>query len=216
MPPIRYSSSDPDFSQQQAEQCVRIVEAVRRINEKVLQLGGSLADLTTAANRVESLLATLDAVTAERAIETYRGAFDLTDPNNVLPFNPATGVLHPLAPKLELSVEGKRLLAYCEFTRCHEGGPNTAHGGLIAAVYDQLLAYATMLEGKTGPTLWLRVTYLKPTPIDERLRFETTVTAIDGRKYSVAGSCYRGDVKVSEADGLMLGAYEIPVAGPRN
>lgn len=213
MPPIDYSSSDPEFSQAQADQCVRIVEGIRKINAKVLQLGGSLAALMATADRVEELLASLDEVTGARVIETYRGAFDLSDPNNVLPFNPATGVLNPIAPTLEMTVDGKTLVTHCEFSRCHEGGPDSAHGGMIAALYDQLLAYATMIEGKTGPTVWLKVTYLKPTPVNERLRFETVVTAVDGRKYSVAGSCYRGDVKVSVAEGLMLGAYDVPVAG---
>jgi acyl-coenzyme A thioesterase PaaI-like protein len=114
-----------------------------------------------------------------------------------------------------MAIDGNSVVTYCEFTRCHEGGPDTAHGGMIAAVYDQLLAYATMLEGKTGPTVWLKVTYLKPTPVNERLRFETVVTSIDGRKYTVAGSCYRGDVKVSDAEGLMLGVYDVAVIGAR-
>lgn len=209
-----FASNDPEFSHAQADQCVRFVEGLRKINAKALQLGGSLEALTAAADRVEALLESLDEVTQVRAIESYRGAFDLDDPNNVLPFNPATGVLNPLAPKLEMAIDGKTLVAHCEFSRCHEGGPETAHGGMIAAVYDQLLAYATMIEGKTGPTLWLKVTYLKPTPVNERLRFETVVTSVDGRKYSVAGSCYRGAVKVSEAEGLMLGAYDVPVTCP--
>jgi acyl-coenzyme A thioesterase PaaI-like protein len=215
MPPVSYSSTDPDFSQAQADQCERIIAGIRQINAKVLHLGGSLEALSDAAGRVEALLESLEAVTGSRAIETYRGAFDLDDPNNVLPFNPATGVLNPLAPKLEMAIDGNSVVTYCEFTRCHEGGPDTAHGGMIAAVYDQLLAYATMLEGKTGPTVWLKVTYLKPTPVNERLRFETVVTSIDGRKYTVAGSCYRGDVKVSEGEGLMLGVYDVAVIGAR-
>jgi len=206
-----FSFRVPQFSQAHAEQCVRIVEGLRTLNSKVLDLGGSLDALTAAADRVEALVASLDEVTRARAIETYRGEFDRGAPNDVLPFNPATGVLNPIAPKLEMSVAGKTLVAYCEFSRCHEGGPSAAHGGMIAAVYDQVLAYATMIEGKTGPTLSLKVTYLKPTPVNERLRFETNVTSVDGRKYTVAGACYRGDVKVSEAEGLMLGAYDIPV-----
>jgi acyl-coenzyme A thioesterase PaaI-like protein len=205
------SSSDPEFSQAQADQCVRIVEGIRKLNAKILRLSGSVEALTAAADRIDALLGALDEVTAARAIETYRGTFDLRDPNNVLPFNPATGVLNPIAPKLEMAVDGKTLVTHCEFSRCHEGGPDTAHGGMIAAVYDQLLAYATMIAGKTGPTVWLKVTYLKPTPVNARLRFETIVTSVAGRKYSVAGSCYRGDVKVSEAEGLMLGAYDVPV-----
>jgi acyl-coenzyme A thioesterase PaaI-like protein len=208
-----FSSRVPEFSEAHAEQCLRIVAGLRTVNSKVLDLGGSLDALTAAADRVEALIASLDEVTRTRAIESYRGAFDPRAPNDVLPFNPASGVLNPIAPKVEMSVEGKRLVAHCEFARCHEGGPDTAHGGMIATVYDQVLAYATMIEGKTGPTISLKVTYLKPTPVNEPLRFETMVTAIDGRKYTVSGACYRGDVKVSEAEGLMLGAYDIPAAG---
>jgi acyl-coenzyme A thioesterase PaaI-like protein len=215
MPTIVFSSSDPEFGQAQVDQCARIVDALRKINAKVLRLGGSLDALTAAAEQVEALLASLGDVTATRAIDSYRGAFDRNDPNNALPFNPATGPLNPIAPKLEMEIDGKTLVAHCEFSSCHEGGPDTAHGGMIAAVYDQLLAYATMIEGKTGPTLWLKVTYVKPTPVNERLRFETVVTSVDGRKYAVTGSCYRGDVKVSEAEGLMLGAYDVPVSRER-
>ena len=58
-----------------------------------------------------------------------------------------------------------------------------------------------------------KVAYLKPTPINERLRFEGVVDSVDGRKYSVKGSCYRGDEKVSEAEGLILGAYDLTVTG---
>jgi len=212
MPAIVFSSSDPEFGQPQADQCVRIVAGLRKLNAKALRLGGSFEALKAAADRVEALLESLDDVTAASAIDSYRGAFDHRDPNNVLPFNPATGPLNPIAPKLEMEIDGPRLVAHCEFSSYHAGGPETAHGGMIAAVYDQVLAYATMIAGKTGPTLWLKVTYLKPTPVNERLRFETTVTSVDGRKYAVAGSCYRGDVKLSEAEGLMLGAYDIPVA----
>ena len=211
MSTVQLSSTVPGFSQAHADQCFRIVEAVRKLNSKALNLSGSLEALTAAADRVEDLLASLEEVTRARAIETYCGAFKRSAPNAVLPFNPASGVLNPIAPKLEMSIEGKTLVAHCEFSQCHEGGPSTAHGGMIAAVYDQVLAYATMIEGKTGPTLWLKVSYLKPTPVNERLRFETSVTSVDGRKIAVAGSCYRGDVKVSEAEGLMLGAYDIPV-----
>jgi acyl-coenzyme A thioesterase PaaI-like protein len=215
MPAIVFSSSDPEFGQAQADQCVRIVEGLRRINAKALRLGGSLEALKAAADRVEALLESLDEVTRARAIEPYRGAFDHEDPNNVLPFNPATGPLNPLAPKLEMAIDGKTLVTHCEFSCCHEGGPDTAHGGMIAAVYDQLLAYAMMIEGKTGPTLWLKVAYLKPTPVNERLRFETVISSVDGRKYTVAGVCYRGDVKISQAEGLMLGAYDIAAARRR-
>jgi acyl-CoA thioesterase FadM len=84
---------------------------------------------------------------------------------------------------------------------------------MSAAVYDQLLAYSVMAQGRTGPTLWLKVSYLKPTPINRRLRFECAVESIDGKKFSVTGRCHCGDEKPSEAQALMLAAYPLEVTG---
>ncbi len=209
MPASDFSSHDPDFSQEQEDQCARIIDGIRKINTRTVRLGGSLEALTDTADRVEALLDSLEGVTQSRAMQSYRFAFDPDHPNNVIPFNPATGEFNPIAPKLEMTVEGKKLLIHCEFPNCYESAPDTSQGGMVAAIYDQLLAYSVMAEGKTGPTIWIKVTYLKPTPINRPLRFEASVDSIDGKKYSVSGSCYCGDEKVSEAEGLILGSYDI-------
>jgi hypothetical protein len=213
MPAADFSSHDPDFSPEQEDQCARIVAGLRKVSAKVVRLGGSLDALTSTADQVEALLASLDGVTQARAMESYRFAFDLDRPNDVLPFNPATGEFNPVAPSLKMSVERKKLLIHCEFPNCYESAPDTVQGGMVAAVYDQLLAYAVMVEGLTGPTLSIRVNFLKPTPINEPLRFEAAVDSIDGKKYSVKGSCYRGEEKVTEAEALILGAYELTLLG---
>jgi len=213
MPSSDFASHDPDFSREQREQCARIVAGLREIATRVVRLSGSLHDLSSAADRVESLLASLDGVTQSRAMESYRFAFDLDRPNDVLPFNPATGEFNPVAPSLEMSVEGKNVVVHCAFPNRYESAPDTVQGGMVAAVYDQLLAYAVMVAGFTGPTLSIRVDFLKPTPLNEPLRFEAAVDSIDGKKYSVKGSCYRGDEKITEAEALILGLYELTLIG---
>ncbi len=214
MPSSDFASHDPDFSREQIDQCVRIIDGLREINCKIVRLGGSLDALTSMADQVDVLLESLDEVTQKRAIESFRFEFDLGDPNNVIPFNPATGAFNPIAPRLEMALEGKKLVARCEFSNCYESAPDTVQGGMVAAIFDQLLAYCIMAEGKTGPTIWIKVTYLKPTPINEALRFEGAVDSIEGKKFWVKGVCYRGDELVSEAEGLILGAYDItPIGG---
>ena len=181
MPLIDFSNHDPDFTKEQIEQCERIVEGVRNLNNKVVRLGGSLASLTAAADRVEALLASLDEVAETRAMETYRHQFDFDRPNNVIPFNPATGEFNPLSPRMNVVLEGKKLVAECVFANCYESAPDMVQGGMVAAVYDQFLAYAVMVEGLTGPTLSLQVSYLKRTPINEALRFECEVESNVGK-----------------------------------
>jgi acyl-coenzyme A thioesterase PaaI-like protein len=209
MPSSDYASSDPDFTREQIEQCERIIDGLRQINARIVRLGGSLEDLTAAAERIEGLRDSLEAVTRARAIESFRFEFDHADPNNVIPFNPATGRFNPLAPRLEMSLEGKKLVAHAEFANCHESAPDTVQGGMVAAVYDQLLAYAIMVEGFVGATMWIRIDYLKRTPLNEPLRFEAETVSADGKEWTVRGACYRGDVKISEAEGVVLGSYEM-------
>jgi acyl-coenzyme A thioesterase PaaI-like protein len=213
MPAGDFSTHDPNFSPEQEEQCARIVAGVRALNSKVVRLAGTREALSAAADRVEALLASLDEVTQIRAMESYRFAFDLDRPNDVIPFNPATGALNPLSPHLSVHMEGSTLVAICTYANCFESAPDTVQGGMVAAVYDQLLAYATMVAGVTGPTLWLRVAYLKPTPIGEPLRFECRVEPSEGKKFTAKGTCYRGPVKISEAEALILASYEIELKG---
>jgi acyl-coenzyme A thioesterase PaaI-like protein len=216
MPAIDFSTHDPQFTPEQEQQCTRIVAGVRALNAKIVRLGGSLEALTSTGDQIETLLASLDDVTQTRSMESYRFAFDLDRPNDVIPFNPATGSFNPLSPELDMKVEGNRLVTQCTFSNCYESAPDTVQGGMVAAVYDQLLAYATMVAGVTGPTLWLRVAYLKPTPINEPLRFECEVQPSDGKKYTATGCCYRGDEKISEAEALMLASYEIELKGAQD
>lgn len=213
MPSIDFSTHDPEFTQEQEEQCHRIVDGIAKINARIMRLSGSVDALTSTADQVDALLASLDEVTTTRALESYRFEFDLKQPNNVMPFNPATGEFNPIAPKVKMEVTGNKLVAHCEFSNAYESAPDTVQGGMVAAFYDQVLAFAVMIKGVTGPTLWLKVDYLKPTPINEPLRFECEVSDVDGKKFSVNGCCYCGDKKITEAEALVLGAYELAVIG---
>ena len=211
MPASDFGSHDPEFTQKQVDQCARIIAGVRAINTKIVRLSGSVEDLAAAADQIEALSISLDAVIQSRAMETFRFEFDANEPNNVMPFNPATGAFNPVAPKLDMTLEGKKLVAEFAFASNYESAPDTVQGGMVAALYDQLLSFVVMAHGTTGPTVWLKVDYLKRTPINQPLRFEGWVESIDGKQFSTRGSCYHGDVKVSEAEGLMQGGYDIPV-----
>ncbi|MCX5738406.1 MAG: PaaI family thioesterase [Proteobacteria bacterium] len=213
MPLADFSSHDPDFSAEQVAQCARIVDGLRAINSKIVRLSGPVEELAAAADRIESLSASLNAVTQRRAMETFRFRFDTGEPNSVMPFNPATGAFNPIAPKLEMRVENDKLVAEFAFASHYESSPDSVQGGMVAACFDQLLAFAVMAHGKTGPTVSLAVRFVKRTPISQPLRFESWVESVDGEKFSARGSCFLGDVKVSEAEALILGKYEMPVVG---
>jgi acyl-coenzyme A thioesterase PaaI-like protein len=212
MPLSDFASHDPDFSAEQVAECARIVDGLRAINTKIVRLSGSVEELAAAADRIEALAAALDAVTQHRAMETFRFRFDSEEPNSVMPFNPATGAFNPIAPKLQMRQEGEKLVTELAFPSNYESAPDAVQGGMVAACFDQLLAFAVMVHGKTGPTTSLTVDFVKRTPINQPLRFESWVEAVDGEKFTARGSCFHGDVKVSEAEAEILGRVPLPVA----
>ena len=211
MPMSDFGSHDPNFSDEQVAQCARIVAGLREIGTKIVRLSGSTEELAAAAERIEAVSQSLDAVTQSRAMETFRFSFDLDDPNTIMPFNPATGAFNPVAPVLHMRVEGERLITEMVFANRYESSPDTVQGGMVSALYDQLLAFAVMIHGKTGPSVSLKVNFLKRTPIEEALRFESWVEQIDGDRYHARGICMLGDSQVSEASGLIIGKYDLPV-----
>jgi len=212
MPISDFGSHDPEFSADQVAQCARIVDGLREIGTKIVRLSGSVEELAAAADRVEELSASLDGITRSRAMETFRFQFDLNDPNVIMPFNPATGAFNPVAPNLMMKVEGERLVTELVFSSRYESSPDTVQGGMVSALYDQLLAFAVMIHGKTGPSISLEVKFLKRTPIEEPLRFESWVEQVEDDRYHARGICKLGDTQVSEAEGLIIGKYDLPVA----
>ena len=211
MPASDYATYDPDFSDGQAAQCRRIVDAVRTLNERVIRLSGSTAELSQAADRVETLITELDAVTGSRAMETFRFQFDAADPNTVMPFNPATGAYNPVAPKMAMRVDGNKLIADFAFTNTYESGPDAVQGGAVASFYDQLLAFVVMANGKTGFTASLKIDYVRPTLINRPLRFEGWVESRVDDKFTTRAECYDEDSVVSKAEALILGRYDMPL-----
>ena len=211
MPLSDFGSHDPDFSTEQVAECARIVDGLRAVGTKVVRLSGSVEELAAAADAIEALSASLDAVTQRRAMETFRYRFDREEPNSVMPFNPATGAFNPVAPKLEMRLEGGKLVSTLAFPENYESAPDSVQGGMVAACFDQFLAFAVMARGRTGPTVSLTVHFVKRTPINQPLRFESWVEAVDGEKFSVRGTCFHGGMKVSEAEALILGNFPLPV-----
>ena len=112
-----------------------------------------------------------------------------------------------------MEVDGKKLVIRCEFPNCYESAARDRPGGNGRRRLRPAPRYAIMVRGFTGPTLWIKVAYLRPTPINVPLRFEAVVAFGRGQEVLGQGLLLPGDEKTTEAEGLILGSYELPVKG---
>jgi len=69
----------------------------------------------------------------------------------------------------------------------HEGGPGVAHGGWTAAMFDEVTGHVPLLNGQLSVTGTMRVTYVKPVPIERLLHARAWVTKKDEKRWFVEG-----------------------------
>ena len=69
----------------------------------------------------------------------------------------------------------------------NEGGPDVAHGGWTAGVFDELLGHVPLLNGVLAVTGQLSVTYVKPVPVGRPLHARASTVRREGHRWYVAG-----------------------------
>jgi len=77
------------------------------------------------------------------------------------------------------------------FVQCpadFDGGPEVAHGGWIAGVFDDVLGRFLTHRGVKSVTATLSVSFLMPVPVARPLVLRTRVLSREGRRITMAGA----------------------------
>ena len=117
--------------------------------------------------------------------------------------------MNPVAPPLRMEVaerdDGTQYIAgQARLANLYEGPPRGVHGGLVAALFDEILGSAMGLAPPAGVTAKLEVDYHHLTPIDEDLRLEAWITKVQGRRVYAEATCHAGDTLTARATALFV------------
>lgn len=127
-------------------------------------------------------------------LELKRRMFDvdIADGERVVHFDECfvSGPWNPMGIAIEVQRDGDDAVAHVELGPAFEGAPARSHGGIVAAIFDDVLGYLLTLQQQPGFTGELTVRYHAPTPIGEALTFRGSVTEIDGRKIHTVGEAH--------------------------
>jgi acyl-coenzyme A thioesterase PaaI-like protein len=126
------------------------------------------------------------------------------DPMEFFPFSPLIGRSNPVAPPVQFRVEDGVVHGRVTFGALYCGAPDLVHGGVVAAVMDELLGVANVVNGRGAMTGTLTIRYLKPTPLFEEIRMEGRSQEQDGRKIYAEGRFWSGDDLLAEAHGTFI------------
>jgi acyl-coenzyme A thioesterase PaaI-like protein len=179
--------------------------AVRRLAHALVAHEGADALLVRIAEDAHRLAADIEQsprlVRGPDALRKDRSGGQPADGAPVEHFDrcPVSGSANPLATDLVARRIGDGVRCEVELGPACEGPPGHAHGGIIAALFDDATAFLTRLLDETCMASELTVHYRRPVPIGQPLHIEARVTGRDGRRIYTEATMHHGDATVARA-----------------
>jgi acyl-coenzyme A thioesterase PaaI-like protein len=181
----------------------RLAGSLRSLVDSSVALTAPLDELEALAEAAEALRDRAAAHAGKRPFSPFAAPID-GDYSGILPWGVISGAYNPIAAPVSMRIADGRAYATARFGLAYEGPPGGVHGGIVAAVYDQVLAFAAVAADVPGHTGSLTTHYRAITPLHVELQFEAWIERTEGRKAFARGRCLANDKVVSEAEGLFI------------
>jgi acyl-coenzyme A thioesterase PaaI-like protein len=200
-----------DANQQEIDAHRAIVDHLRVLNRLAITLNAPSDTLQHIADKTAELVNHFTPHDKHRLREYFAPLTRLDHYEGLQPYAPFGGSHNPITPMLNYHMEGDTVIAIGRFDLLHEGPIGCLHGGMIAGIYDCVLAAAMVHHNLGGPTAQLNIRYIAPTPLHQSLRFSSWVDRIEGKKVYIQGQCHVGDTLVSSAEAVFINNLKTPL-----
>jgi acyl-coenzyme A thioesterase PaaI-like protein len=115
-----------------------------------------------------------------------------------------TGAANPMGIAARLWRDGDDICMQVTLDKAFEGAPGRAHGGVVAAMLDEVMGSVNALHGALAYTAQLDITYVAPTPVGEPILARAWLARQDDRKRHVEATLFADDLLVASAKGLFI------------
>ena len=138
------------------------------------------------------------------ASDTPGFAWQEEDLTACMPYSPVSGRLNAMAPPIRMWSENGEVAGEVTFSPTYAGPPNCVHGGIIAAVFDEVLSMANVLAGTAGYTGTLTIRYQRKTPLETPIELWGVNVRNEGRKILSRGEMRVNGEVTASAEGLFI------------
>ncbi|HWS47638.1 MAG TPA: PaaI family thioesterase [Acidimicrobiia bacterium] len=107
------------------------------------------------------------------------------------------GSSNPTSVELEVRYEDDEVVADVVLRRAFEGAPGRAHGGIVAAAFDDVTGFVIGKLQEPSFTGELTVRYLAPVPVDENLEIRARLDGRERRKLFISAEARAGGAVVA-------------------
>ena len=114
------------------------------------------------------------------------------------------GRSNPTSVELEVRYDNDDVVADVVLRRAFEGAPGRAHGGIVAAAFDDVTGFVIGQLQEPAFTGELTVRYLAPVPVDETLQIRARLDGRERRKLFISAELRAGDAVVATCRAIYI------------
>ena len=183
----------------------RVADAIRDVLHRMVQTSAPNEVIEAAAADVEAAAERFAPYTNKSMYEGFAESANAGEPFGFFDHSPMLGQANPLAPPIQLWLEGDRIRGHRHVRRRLRGPARAACTAATSRRPSTRCSGSTQsLSGSPGMTGRLTVHYRKPTPLETELRFVGWIESVEGRKILTKGELWAGDLLCAEAEGLFI------------
>lgn len=202
-------SSEGDVSAGEGPLRSDLGAALRRLTHAVVGHHATLEQLSATTLALDALSELHEAGgPRSRPGETFRVAWDspIGEGDRILTHldRPISGEASPWGLDIDARRVGDDVVAEVTLRAAHEGAPERGHGGIVAALFDDVLGMLLQVHQERAYTGELTVRYEAGTPLHRPLRLVATMTGREGRKIHLQGELFDGGQRVATARAVFI------------
>jgi acyl-coenzyme A thioesterase PaaI-like protein len=184
----------PDLPDREADARAWAGKAVRDIGHALVGHHASIALIDRVSITLDELVGELSAGPVRARPGRSEGEWADVPVEGVLLTSyderPVSGRSSPWGLDLRVRRVGDEIVANCTLRAAHEGAPGRSHGGVVAALFDDVYGFVLNLIGEAAFTGELSVRYEAGVPIGVPIECRVRLSERDGRKLYMTGEVH--------------------------
>lgn len=183
----------------------RAAKAMHEITERLVTSDTSIDQAKEVADQLEAVIALLEGAPRIEGKKNWADRYQMPSFGRVgAELDPLRGESNPLSLHSRFWIEDDKAHAIYRGGWAFEGPPGRMHGGYVAAIFDNFLGMAQVLDGNPGMTGTLKVNYHRATPLHVDLQLTAEIIRVEGRSKIVRGVMMANGEKTASCEGLFI------------
>src|SRR5437660_5786757 len=115
-----------------------------------------------------------------------------------------SGDANPMGLDVQFFRDGDEAVSHAILGPAFEGAPTRVHGGIVAAVFDDLMGFVLSIVESPAYTAELTVRYRRPTPVNTEIEFRAGLVSRRGRRLHIEAEATHDGTVIAEASALFI------------